>query len=50
MRLEEGEPEPWEVPERRYEWRAPEDSISDVEELHAGAREHLVNPGQAGTH
>lgn len=50
MRLEEGEPEPWEVSERRYEWRAPEDSISDVEELHAGAREHLVNPGQAGTH
>jgi hypothetical protein len=50
MRLEEGEPEPWEVEEQRYEWQAPADSISDVEELHAGAREHLVHPGQAGTH
>lgn len=50
MRLEEGEPEPWEVEEHRYEWNAPSDSISDVEELHAGAREHLVPPGQAGTH
>jgi hypothetical protein len=50
MRLEEGEPEPWEVDEKRYEWEAPADSISDVEEMHAGAREHLVHPGQAGTH
>jgi len=50
MRLEEGEPEPWEVDEQRYEWKAPADSISDTEELHAGAREHLVQPGQAGTH
>jgi len=50
MRLEEGEPEPWEVEEQRYEWGAPSDSISDVEELHAGGRDHLVHPGQAGTH
>jgi len=50
MRLEEGEPEPWEVEERRYEWDAPADSLSDVEELHAGAREHMGHPGQAGTH
>ena len=50
MRLEEGEPEPWEVEEQRYEWVAPADSISDVEELHSGAKEHLVHPGQAGTH
>jgi gluconate 2-dehydrogenase subunit 3-like protein len=50
MRLEEGEPEPWEVDEQRYEWDSPSDSISDVEELHAGAREHLVHPGQAGTY
>jgi hypothetical protein len=50
MRLEEGEPEPWEVEEQRYEWAAPADSISDVEELHAGKREHMVHPGQAGTH
>lgn len=50
MRLEEGEPEPWEVEEQRYEWKAPADSISDVEEKHAGAREHRIHPGQAGTH
>jgi hypothetical protein len=50
MRLEEGEPEPWEVEEQRYAWETPADSISDVEESHAGAREHHVQPGQAGTH
>ena len=50
MRLEEGEPEPWEVEEQRYEWEAPADSISDVEEAYTGASEHLVHPGQAGTH
>jgi hypothetical protein len=50
MRLEEGEPEPWEVEEQRYDWKAPEDSISDTEELHAGAGEHQTHPGQAGTH
>jgi hypothetical protein len=50
MRLEEGEPEPWEVDEQRYEWEAPADSISDVEEPHAGKREHMIHPGQAGTH
>jgi hypothetical protein len=50
MRLEEGEAEPWEVDEQRYEWAAPADSISDVEELHAGKREHMIHPGQAGTH
>ncbi len=50
MRLEEGEPEPWEVEEQRYDWSAPVDSITDVEEQRAGAKEHLVHPGQAGTH
>ena len=29
MRLERGEPEPWEVKEKRYEWVAPIDTISD---------------------
>lgn len=28
-RLERGEPEPWEVEEQRYEWLAPEGSLSD---------------------
>ena len=51
MRLEEGEPEPWEVEEQRYEWAPPADSISDVEQMHAGGtREHQGHPGQAGTH
>lgn len=29
MRLHHGEPEPWEVKERRYDWEAPPDSLSD---------------------
>lgn len=29
MRLERGEPEPWEVEERRYEWLAPASCLSD---------------------
>lgn len=34
-RLERGEPEPWEVRERRYEWLPPAASVSDeVEPLH----------------
>lgn len=48
MRLEEGEPEPWEVDEQRYEWAAPGDSLSDrnspVEDDDAPAA------GQGGTH
>ncbi|HZD49992.1 MAG TPA: gluconate 2-dehydrogenase subunit 3 family protein [Silvibacterium sp.] len=31
-RLERGEPEPWEVEERRYEWLAPRYAVSDVTE------------------
>jgi hypothetical protein len=30
MRLERGRPEPWEVNERRYAWRAPEGCLSDL--------------------
>jgi hypothetical protein len=34
-RLERGEPEPWEVGERRYDWLPPDGSLSDeVEPLH----------------
>ena len=53
MRLENGLPEPWEVDEKRYEWRAPIDSISDAQEQGgdggqiASASSH---PGQGGTH
>jgi hypothetical protein len=50
MRLEEGEPEPWEVNEQRYEWKAPADTISDLEQSHRSASEHQPQPGQAGTH
>ena len=50
MRLENGEPEPWEKEERRYEWRAPEASLSDEYELISGTLEHYATPGQQGTH
>ncbi len=36
-RLERGEPEPWEVAEQRYAWRAPSESASDMTE----SRQHL---------
>jgi hypothetical protein len=32
MRLENGMPEPWETDEKRYEWSAPADSVSDFTE------------------
>ena len=50
MRLEEGEPEPWEVHEQRYEWCAPADTLSDREQAHGTGQEHQTHPGQEGTH
>ena len=50
MRLERGEPEPWEVEEQRYEWEAPATSVSDDYEAVAGVGEHEAVPGQGGTH
>ena len=50
MRLEEGEPEPWEVDEQRYDWNAPVDTLSDAEERHGTGAEHQTHPGQGGTH
>jgi hypothetical protein len=50
MRLEEGEPEPWEVNEVRYEWNAPADTLSDRAEAHGQGHEHQSQPGQGGTH
>ena len=32
MRLRNGQPEPWEKNERRYEWEAPPESLSDIAE------------------
>ena len=50
MRLERGEPEPWESEEKRYEWDPPEASSSHKYEPIAGQLEHLGSPGQGGTH
>ncbi len=50
MRLENGEPEPWEVKERRYQWKAPESSLSGECEPICGTIEHYATPGQQGTH
>jgi hypothetical protein len=50
MRLEGGQPEPWEKPEHRYEWKAPVNSISDRYEPVAGTHQHSSHPGQGGTH
>jgi len=43
-RLERGEPEPWEVEERRYQWLAPRYAVSDTTEathdLHSESRQN----------
>lgn len=50
MRLEEGEPEPWEVDEQPYAWLAPDDTISDREQQQGGAGGEQAHHGQGGTH
>lgn len=50
MRLEGGEPEPWEVRERRYAWEPPSNSLSGGYDPVAGSFEHQAAPGQGGTH
>ncbi|HLX39614.1 MAG TPA: gluconate 2-dehydrogenase subunit 3 family protein [Ktedonobacteraceae bacterium] len=49
MRLENGQPEPWEVNEQRYEWKAPAGALSDVfeppDQTHA-----TQTSGQEGSH
>ncbi|MBC5800823.1 MAG: gluconate 2-dehydrogenase subunit 3 family protein [Candidatus Eremiobacteraeota bacterium] len=50
MRLERGQPEPWEVHERRYEWEPPNASLSGEYESVAGQEEQYGSPGQGGTH
>jgi len=48
VRLERGEPEPWEVEEQRYAWNAPLDSISDevddASHHHTEAEQHRHKP------
>ena len=48
MRLEGGEAEPWEVNEQRYDWLAPDDTLSDRPQQ-TGEQESS-HYGQAGTH
>jgi hypothetical protein len=48
MRLERGEPEPWEVEERRYAWEPPRASRSGAHG--PGTHEQHGLPGQGGTH
>ena len=50
MRLEEGEPEPWEVDETRYAWAPPADTISIAEEPMGSGKEHDTPHGEGGTH
>ena len=49
MRLENGLPEPWEKDEQRYEWSAPVDSLSQLEEGSASP-EHGSLHGHGGSH
>jgi hypothetical protein len=48
-RLENGQPEPWEVKEQRYEWDAPASLSGKNEKMGSGAQ-HGFTPGQGGTH
>jgi Gluconate 2-dehydrogenase subunit 3 len=51
MRLEGGKPEPWEVEEQRYEWKAPTDALSNTYRLIGGSGGHKQQtPGQEGSH
>ncbi len=50
MRLEHGEPEPWEVEEQRYQWEAPPDSVSDPKSAEIAAHAGHPAAGQGGTH
>ncbi len=50
IRLEGGEPEPWEVEEKRYEWVAPASSLSDPKEPEIAAHREHPPAGQGGTH
>jgi hypothetical protein len=50
MRLEHGEPEPWEVKEERYVWRAPPSARSHLFSPVLGLADHYAQSGQGGTH
>jgi hypothetical protein len=48
IRLEGGEAEPWEVNEQRYDWLAPDDTLSDRPQQ--TGKQESSHHGQAGTH
>lgn len=50
LRLERGEPEPWEVQEHRYEWAAPPVAVSDPGRGEIATHKHHPPAGQGGTH
>jgi len=50
FRMENGQREPWEVDERRYEWEAPEGALSDRYQQLGGRHPHTAPAGQEGTH
>jgi Gluconate 2-dehydrogenase subunit 3 len=49
MRLENGLPEPWEKPEQRYEWSAPVDSLSQLDEAEVPPAHGSLH-GHGGSH
>lgn len=50
MRLEGGQPEPWEVKEQRYRWQAPPTALSDVLTYPSAEKKFQMHSGQEGTH
>ena len=50
MRIERGDPEPWEVDEQRYDWAAPKDTLSSKDEPMGSGKEHDTPHGEGGTH
>jgi Gluconate 2-dehydrogenase subunit 3 len=49
MRLENGLAEPWEVDERRYAWKAPDTSVSDIWEPLPSSIEYPAPHGKRGS-
>lgn len=50
MRLEKGQPEPWEVDEVRLAWNPPADSLSELDLGVEAPPEHGSTQGHGGTH
>ena len=50
MRLEGGEPEPWEVDEQRYEWIAPASIPFPISLKRLSILTATTRPGQGGSH